>query len=147
MVYVSRVIPREYVEIRDMDTGLKARTVTDKEGNYLTINKGIKQGDPLSSLLFPATLEEVFKKLIQDVKGININETYLNHLRIVYDLVQITEIPEELQTMIEKWRQTKDNLGKTKILDIVKKLKEIKINQKLIEKGEEVISPDQNITC
>ena len=49
--------------------------------------KGVHQGDTISSKPFTALLESVFQKLNWDVKGIKIDEEYLNHLRFVDDIV------------------------------------------------------------
>jgi len=78
-----------------MHTGLKART--DKVGEYFEIQKGIKQGDSLSSILFLAALEESFEKLNWERNGININGVYLNHLRFADDIVLMTESHNELK--------------------------------------------------
>ena len=84
----KRGVPKEYVEIiRDMYTGIEAGVVTDKEGDYLTINKGIRQFDPSSSLLFMVALEKLFKKLDWDGRGISVNGTYLDHLKFADDIV------------------------------------------------------------
>ena len=41
----------------------EARVVTDVRGEYFRVESGIKQGDPLSTLIFIAAPKEIFKKL------------------------------------------------------------------------------------
>lgn len=57
-------IEEGYVRIiKEMYKRGKARVITDKRGECFKVERGIKQGDPLSSLIFIAALEEIFKKL------------------------------------------------------------------------------------
>lgn len=46
-----------------MHSNLPAWIVTDKIRKYFTIEKEIKQEDPLSSILFNSVLEEIRKSL------------------------------------------------------------------------------------
>ncbi len=45
------------------------------------IQRGVRQGDTLSPKLFNAGLEQVFRRLNWENKGIQINGERLNHLR------------------------------------------------------------------
>ena len=45
-----------------MYTELKARIITDVEGRYFDIKRGVKQGDPLSSILFTV----LYKKSLEN---------------------------------------------------------------------------------
>ena len=51
----------------------------DNESNKFPIQKGVRQGDTLSPKLFNAGLEQVFRMLNWDNKGITINGEKLNH--------------------------------------------------------------------
>ncbi|XP_068207458.1 uncharacterized protein [Palaemon carinicauda] len=51
-----------------------------KDSTKILIEKGVRQGDPISSKLFTACLEEVYKNLDGENVGININGEYLNNL-------------------------------------------------------------------
>ena len=54
-------VPKPYIEtIKDMYKDLKARIKTEIEGDYFEIKKGVKQGDPLTPILFNCALEEIF---------------------------------------------------------------------------------------
>ena len=66
----------------------------------IPIKRGVRQGDTISPKLFTLALEGVFKNMSWDEKGINIDSTYLNHLRFADDIVLISSDPEELKVMI-----------------------------------------------
>ncbi len=61
----------------------------NKIGPKFKINRGVKQGDPLSPIFFNCTLEEVFRKLEWEDFGINVNGTNLNNLRFADDVILI----------------------------------------------------------
>ncbi len=108
--------------IHDMYTNLKARIITERPGRYFPVNRGVKQGDPLSPMLFNAALQEIFKKLHWESKGISINGKFLNNLRFADDVALIAKKREELEIMILELDEVgkkaglKINFEKTKIL-------------------------------
>ncbi len=71
----------------------KAYINMDKEGPMFEVQKGVKQGDPLSPNLFNCILEEIFKETkLGDTDtgadiGININGKRLTNLRFAEDIV------------------------------------------------------------
>jgi len=67
--------------------------------------KGVRQGDPLSSVLFNCALEEVFINLKWEGKGVNVNGAWISNLRFADDIVLITKSKEELAEMT---RELKD---------------------------------------
>ena len=94
----------------------------DKESSKFPIQKGVRQGDTLSPKLFNAGLEQVFRMLEWDNKGITINGVKLNHLRFADDIVLITNSGEEAQEMLNELNQESNKLGmkinmkKTKVM-------------------------------
>ena len=124
--------------IQSMYTNLKARVTTDISGEFFNIGKGVKQGDPLSPLLFNSALEEMFKNLKWEGKGIKINGSYLNNLRFADDIVLISDKIEELREMLMELelggRESglEINIQKTKLLTR-KKEQNITLNGKKIE--------------
>ncbi|CAG7718362.1 unnamed protein product, partial [Allacma fusca] len=75
---INQGVPIMYVKmIIELYSELKARIITEMEGEYFDVGKGVKQGDPLSSLLFISSLEEIFRKLNWEKKGIVIDGSYL----------------------------------------------------------------------
>ena len=91
---------------------------TDK----ITIGKGVRQGDPISPKLFTAALENVFKRLNWEDKGILIDGIRLNNLRFADDICLLSSDFEELRGMLEDLHQEslrvglEMNLDKTKIM-------------------------------
>ncbi|GBP31705.1 Retrovirus-related Pol polyprotein from type-1 retrotransposable element R2 [Eumeta japonica] len=63
--------------------------------------RGMRQGDPLSSKLFNAVLEYVFKRVNWENYSININGSLLNHLRFSDDIVLLEEDPKKLEYMLK----------------------------------------------
>jgi endonuclease/exonuclease/phosphatase family metal-dependent hydrolase len=59
----------------------KARIQLETVGEEFRLERGVRQGDPLSPKLFSAVLEEIFRNLEFENKGLNINGTNLSHLR------------------------------------------------------------------
>ena len=74
----------------------------DKESNKFPIQKGVRQGDTLSPKLFNAGLEQVFRMLKWDNKGITINGEKLNHLRFANNIVLISNNGEEVKEMLNE---------------------------------------------
>ena len=69
-----------------------------------SVNRGVRQGDPLSPKLFTAVMEEVFKKA--DIsKGINVDGENLTNLRFADDVALFNEkkTPNKQQN---KWKNT-----------------------------------------
>ncbi|XGW07248.1 hypothetical protein V3C99_017076 [Haemonchus contortus] len=67
----------------------------------IEIHRGVRQGDPISTALFAAALETVFRNIDWREEGININGEYLSHLRYAVDIVIIAHDSQKLQTMLE----------------------------------------------
>jgi len=122
-------VPESYIQIiKQLYANNKTRIITDIEGDYFEVRKGVKQGDPLSSVLFNCALEEVFRNLKWEGKGVNVNGTWLSNLRFADDIVLIAKSKEELAEMI---RELKD---KSKEAELTMNMKKSK---KLIEEGQE----------
>ena len=92
-----------------------------KNSDKIKIKKGVCQGDTISPKLFTATLEDIFKTLDWENKGLEINGAYLNHL-LFDDILIFTTCPEELQTRIQELHKAsikaglKMNLKKTQVM-------------------------------
>jgi hypothetical protein len=78
----------------------KARIKLGSIGEEFKIQKGVRQGDPLTPKLFTTVLEQIFRKLGCEEKGLNINGEYLHYLRFADDIVLLSEKHTELQDMI-----------------------------------------------
>ncbi len=86
------------------------------------INKWVRQGDPLSPLLFNGPLDEVFKYLNWEEKGIKINGRNLTNFRFADDIVLFGNSLKEIKIMLNELEMTSKEAGlsvnknKTKIL-------------------------------
>ncbi|GBO99235.1 FERM domain-containing protein 5 [Eumeta japonica] len=76
-------------------------------GEEFPIEKGVRQGDPVSPKLFSAALEMIFRNLDWNKNGLNINGENLNHLRFADDLILFSECPIKLEQMLQKFSNQK----------------------------------------
>lgn len=90
--------------------------------NKIPLERGVRQGDTISPKLFTLALEDIFKKLEWNTKGINVDGFRLNHLRFADDIVLISNNATELQEMLNELNLAAINIGlnmnysKTKIM-------------------------------
>ena len=81
-------VPKRTTDIiMDMYKNLKARILKDREGSHLSIRRGVRQGDPMSSILFNSLLGEIFRNLEWEEKGINISGQFLSNLCFADDII------------------------------------------------------------
>ena len=131
---IIKIIERVY-------SNLRARIVTDQRGRNFNVEKGIKQGDPLSSLIFISALEGVFRELEWKNKGLIINGEKISNLRFADDVVLISTDVEELNTMVSelnekgKEAELEMNVKKCKIMSPEKHI-DIEIDGQKIEVSE-----------
>ena len=78
----------------------QATIILDQPGPFFPIQRGVKQGDPLSPILFNCTLEEMFRKLDWQQMGLKVNGCYLYNLRFEDDIILIVTSKEEITRMI-----------------------------------------------
>ncbi|GBP39263.1 Retrovirus-related Pol polyprotein from type-1 retrotransposable element R2 [Eumeta japonica] len=70
-------------------------------GPALHIERGVRQGDPLSSTIFIAILESLMNGLDWSKTVLHIKGAHLNHLRFADDLTLLSETVNEMQSMTE----------------------------------------------
>ena len=105
-----------------------AQIQTEKLSEKIKIQKGVRQGDTLSPIMFTAAVEEIFKRIPAET-GININGETLNNLRFADDIILLANKEEHLQELVNQLNKEgkKDgmimNKKKNKIMcnEIVKK--------------------------
>ena len=101
-------VPAPYVDlIREIYTDHKAVVRTDRPSREFDIERGVKQGDPLSTLLFNAALEDVFRELkdswAQKHYGIQLGHTpntNLTNLRFADDVLLTAPTLTQLSRML-----------------------------------------------
>lgn len=90
--------------------------------NPVKIKRGVRQGDTISPKLFTLVLEDIFKRLNWEDKGLSIAGSRLSNLRFADDIVLFASDPAELQTMVNDLLDASLNVGlemnlsKTKIM-------------------------------
>ncbi len=96
----SQGVGMNYIRIiRSMYDKVEAYIRTDYAGKKFPVNRGVRHGDPLSPNLFNCVLEEVFRGLNWDGRGLNINGEYLINLRFADDVILISNNTKELEEM------------------------------------------------
>ena len=126
---------------------------TQEKTNKIQIKRGVRQGDSISPKLFTLAMEDMFRELNWQNKGILINGERLSHLRFADDITLIARDQDELQSMIEELNEKSEQIGlkinstKTKYLtnDIHQNQHTITINNRPVEKVESYIYLGQKI--
>ncbi|TKR68651.1 hypothetical protein L596_030900 [Steinernema carpocapsae] len=77
----------------------------------IEIQRGVRQGDTISPKLFNAALEETFKELRWEDRGLNINGRRISNLRFADDIVLIADTEEELQLMVTELQEASRRSG------------------------------------
>ncbi|KAJ8724843.1 hypothetical protein PYW07_015801 [Mythimna separata] len=145
-------VDKKYIQIiKKIYRNITATVQLEQQGKEFSVQRGVRQGDPLSPKLFTAVLENIFRHLDWDNFGININGLNLNHLRFADDIVIFAKRPDILQTMLEQLDLESKKAGlsmnpmKTKIM--TNGLREgIEIGQEVIEYVDEYIYLGQLIS-
>lgn len=107
-------VDQKYIRIiKNVYINSTAKIKLEKEGKEIKINRGVRQGDPLSPKLFTAVLEGIFRELSWDHYGLNINGERLSHLRFADDIVLFAETKEHLQNMIIDLERESQKVGLT----------------------------------
>ena len=124
-------VDHEYVSLlRKIYRDQKASVQTDEESEIFDIQKGSKQGDPMSSLLFNTVLQYSLKDEIQrwqKKKGMGIylsdqDRDCLTNLRFADDVMLFATSKEQLRNMMYEFKKGTEKVGlrihpeKTKIL-------------------------------
>lgn len=107
-------------------------------GEEFPVERGVRQGDPISPKIFSAVLEMIFRNLNWKNKGLNINGENLSHLRFADDLILFSENPKTLETMLQELATESEkaglsmNLMKTKVMTNSSQTEPITVNNEEI---------------
>ena len=97
----------------------KASVQTDEESEIFDIQKGSKQGDPLSSLLFNTVLQYALKNVVlkwQRKKGMGIylsdqDRDCLTNLRFADDVMLFATSKGQMQNMMCEFKEATEKVG------------------------------------
>ncbi|XP_062532938.1 uncharacterized protein LOC134201709 [Bombyx mori] len=116
-----------------------AQIKLEKLGEEFPIERGVRQGDPISPKIFSAVLELIFRKLDWDNFGLNVNGDKLSHLRFADDLILFSECPMILERMLQQLADESANAGltmnitKTKVMSNSSQKNAIAVNNQELE--------------
>ena len=114
--------------IGNLYMGQKVRIRIDGEySEQGRVRRGVRQGCPLSPLLFNIYIEEIIKEALEDLEeGIKVGGRWIRALRFADDQAMMAGSQEGLQTMMDRLNATskengmKINKKKTKVMRISK---------------------------
>jgi len=123
----SQSVPEAYISVMQrLYENQTGQIVSDRSSRTFGLERGTKQGDPVSPALFNAVLENIMRKLKDKWKplkfGINVGANLLNNLRFADDLLLIGGSRAQVKHMLEDLALEagrvglKLHMGKTKIL-------------------------------
>ena len=140
----------------------KASVQTDEESNIFDIQKGSKQGDPLSSLLFNTVLQYSLKDEIQrwqKKKGMGIylsdhDHDCLTNLRFADDVMLFATSKEQIRKMMCEFKKATEKVGlrihpdKTKILSNQSTINsDIKKHFEVDDMSIEILTRNESVKC
>ncbi|GFR84623.1 endonuclease-reverse transcriptase [Elysia marginata] len=103
------------------------------------IERGVRQGDPISPKLITMAIEDIFKKA-ELINGIDIDGETLTDLRFADDVALLTKTPQQMESQINTLNKINKTVGlkmhegKTKYMvncpnqDKILKMKWLKMN-------------------
>ena len=125
---MSQSVPRIYVHLlQKLYDGQSGEVRTDCSSKHFRIERGVRQGDPISPILFNATLEDMMRKLVskwsnQRGHGIQVQGRKLTNLRFADDLLLFATSFKAARAMLGDLMETAEKYGlevhesKTKLL-------------------------------
>lgn len=141
-----------YVDIiEEIYSNLRAEVCLEKPGKELRIQRGVRQGDPLSPDLFNHVIQKIFNEINLENSGISIAGHTLSNLKFADDVVLFQDTAAKLEKALNELTNfckpagLELNLNKTFILTNSTQT-EIKINNLPIKYEDEVTYLGQKIT-
>lgn len=86
--------------LQNLYLNCKSAIKIESIGPKYLVERGARQGDPISSKLFCAVLEMVFRNLEWGDRGLSIDGVKISHLMFTDDIVVFSEFPIILEKMI-----------------------------------------------
>ena len=95
--------------LKDIHTNSSMTVHLHKESNESNITRGVQQGDIISSNLFTAAPESIFRRVTWETIGLKIDGEYLSHFRFADDILICDNTPQELQQMLQELVDESEN--------------------------------------
>ncbi|CAF1440577.1 unnamed protein product [Rotaria magnacalcarata] len=117
---VRQNIPKKYIRtLVNINTGCSTSFRLFNNNIAIPINRGVRQGDTISPKLFTAALEDVFRTLSWENRGIMVDGELLTHLHLADDIVlfayNVKTVAEMLKELNEASRRMTNVPVKTSI--------------------------------
>lgn len=94
-------VEKTYIDIiSNIYENCKSKVRLERTGPTFKIERGVRQGDPVSPKIFIAVLELILKDSSWKTRGIKIDGKYLSHLRFADDIALLANTAEELNDML-----------------------------------------------
>ena len=98
--------------IKDIYTDATARSyINEQVPEEIKILKGVRQGDPLSRKLFTATIQDTFRKIELEERGLNLDGENLSELRFADDIALITTTVRNMEEQLNMINDESKKIG------------------------------------
>ena len=77
----------------------------------INIERGVRQGDTISPKIFTAAMEDIFKKLNLQERGLNVDGEKLTDLRFADDVALITTSVKDMEVQLNELNQGSKKIG------------------------------------
>jgi hypothetical protein len=107
--------------------------VNEEITSEIKLGRGVRQGCCLSPTLFNIYLDEILREALEGQGGVNVGGRQISYIAFADDKALLAENERELQEMLRRVNNTlqeygmKINVNKTKVMEVAKKRKKIKI--------------------
>ena len=79
------------------------------DSKKINIRTGVREENTIWPKLFTAALENIFRRLIWETRGLQIDNEYLSHIRCADDILVCANTPHELQQMLQELVDDSEN--------------------------------------
>ena len=105
-------VDQKYIRIiQNVYAQSTSRVRLETKGEVIKIERGVRQGDPLSPKIFIAVLEWIFRSLNWEKKGISLEGRNFNHLRFADDIVLVAETATDLELLMKQLNKESAKVG------------------------------------
>ncbi|CAF1624010.1 unnamed protein product [Rotaria magnacalcarata] len=109
---VRQNIPKKYIRtLVNINTGCSTSFRLFNNNIAIPINRGVRQGDTISPKLFTAALEDVFRTLSWENRGIMVDGELLTHLHLADDIVLFAYNVKTVAEMLKELNEASTRVG------------------------------------